>query len=385
MNKLSEMKKPLIIMIVGVAILFGGIFLYKTLIGILMKRYFAKYTNPVITVSTTVTGYNSWQPSIKAVGSARSTLGVEITAQLAGMIQNIYFKPGSTVTQGTVLLQQNADTQIAQLQAAKANAELAKITYERDQAQYRIRAISRQQLDTDRENLKSANAQVAEQTATVTKLTIRAPFTGRLGISKVNPGQYLNPGDQIVPLQSLDPIYVDFYLPQQNLPQLKVGQMVSVTADTFLNQTLTGKITTINPIVDPNNRNVEVEATLANSKYLLTPGMFVNVAVNTGVTQKFLIVPQTAVSFNPYGDIVYIVKESAKDKDGQKIYTANQVFVTTGESRGEQISILKGLKAGQVIVSSGQLKLKNGSLIKINNSVQPESRANPSVSNENGG
>jgi membrane fusion protein (multidrug efflux system) len=377
-----EMKRPMKIMLISVGILFGAIFVYKTFINFMMKRYFAEHANPVMTVSAEKVAYVAWQPHFKAVGSLRSTLGVNVTAQISGMIDTIYFTPGSIVQQGAVLVQQNADVQVAQLRELQANAELAKITYTRDKAQYKIQGVSKQQLDTDEQNLKSAQAQVDQQQATVVKLTIRAPFTGRLGISKVNPGQYLNPGDTIVTLQSLDPIYVDFYLPQQALAQLQVGQTVRLVSDTFPDKTFTGKITTINPIVDVNTRNVEVEATIPNPKNELIPGMFANVEIDSGKLQSFLTVPKTAITFNPYGDIAYIVKEKGKDKKGKPVLISEQTFVETGESRGDQITVLQGLKQGDLVVTSGQLKLKNDGVIALNNTVQPDASANPKVTNE---
>jgi membrane fusion protein (multidrug efflux system) len=383
-QNMSAMKRPMKIMLISLAVLFGAIFIYKGIVGLMIKQYFAEHSNPVITVSTAKVNYVSWQPQLKAVASLRTTLGVNVTAQLGGMIQTIYFTPGTTVTAGTRLVQQNADPDIAQLHALEATEELDRITYERDKAQYKVHAVSKQQLDTDLQNLKNASAQVAQQQATVVKLTIVAPFTGRLGISKVNPGQYLNPGDTVVTLQKLDPIYVDFNLPQQALAQLKLNADVSFTTDSYPGQIYTGKITTINPIVDENTRNVEVEATLPNPKGELLPGMFGNVDVSAGAAKPYLTVSQTAISFNPYGELAYIVKEKSTDKKGKKTLFVTQVFVETGETRGDQVTVIKGLKAGDIVVTSGQLKLKNGSLVAINNSVQPSDSANPTVTDDHG-
>jgi membrane fusion protein (multidrug efflux system) len=279
----------------------------------------------------------------------------------------------------------NADVEIAQLQSLIANEELAKITYNRDKAQYAIHAVSKATLDSDVANLKSLRAQVEQQKAVVAKKTIRAPFTGRSGISYVNPGQYINPGDLVTTLQTLDPIYIDFYMPQQALAQLKVGQEVVVHSDTFRHENFLGKITTINPLVDSTTRNVQVEATIANPKNKLLPGMFATVTVTTGGPKQFLTVPQAAISFNSYGEIIYIIKESGKDEKGQPILIANQSFVTTGEKRGDQITVLSGLKKGDIIVTSGQLKLKNGSRVLINNTVQPPNSPNPHVADEHQG
>ncbi|MFZ2315440.1 MAG: efflux RND transporter periplasmic adaptor subunit [Gammaproteobacteria bacterium] len=382
----QELRRRMKIMLLVVGILFGAIFLWKGIQSLMIKHYFATHQNPAVTVSTGKAVLTSWSSKMKAVGSSRAIVGVNVTAQLGGMIQKIYFTPGALVEKNTVLVQQNADPNIALLQSLEANAELAKITYNRDFAQYNIHAVSKQQVDQDMQNWKSLQAQVAQQAAIVAQLTISAPFSGRLGISQVNPGQYLNPGDSVVTLQQLDPIYVDFYLPQQALAQLKVGQVVSVKSDTFPSKNFSGKITTIQPLVDVNTRNVQVEATVDNKSMLLTPGMYTTVEVDTGAPRKFITLPESAVTFNPYGDIVYIVKDSKeKGDDGKPGHTVEQVFVTVGETRGDQIAILKGLNDGQVVVTSGQLKLRNGSRILINNTVQPANNPDPVVTNDHQG
>lgn len=383
-EKLTEVKKPMTIMLVIVGSLFGAIFIYKGIIGWITNRALTNKTN-IVTVSTTVVDYASWQPQIKAVGSLRAVLGVNVTAQLPGMIQQVFITPGADATEGTVLVQQNADPNIAQLHSLQANEKLAQITYDRDKAQYKVKGISKQQLDSDEQNLKSLQAQVAQQAAVVAQLTITAPFSGKLGISNVYPGQYLNPGDIVTTLQSLDPIYVDFYLPQNTLAQLAIGQEVRFTIDAYPNEIFTSKMTTINPVVDDNSRNIKVEATAANPQHKLLPGMFVNVAVQVGKPKSYLTVPQTAISFNSYGNICYLVESKGEDQKGNPILVANQVFVTTGETRGGQVTVLQGLKADQTIVTSGQLKLKNGSRITINNSVQLPDNPSPNLPDDHGG
>jgi len=378
-------KKRMKIMLICVGILFGSIFLYKAIMGFVFKQIMAKNKNPVVTVSTMQVGYQAWQPKLTASGSLRAIRGVNVTVQLAGMVQKIYFTPGSLVAENEVLVQLNADDDIALLHSLEANAELATITFNRDKAQYKAQAISKEALDTDAANLKSLTAKVAEQAAVVQKKTIRAPFSGRLGISEVNPGQYVNPGNPIVMLQTLDPIYVDFYVPQQDLAQLKVGMSVAVVSDAYPNKTFTGQITTINPAVEVDTRNVKVEATIANPKFELAPGMFAAVEVTIGSPQKYLTLPQTTVSFNPYGNIVYLVKASGKDKKGNPILSVTQSFVTTGETRGDQVVILTGLHAGETVVTSGQLKLKNGSLIAIDNSIAVPNNPSPHLPNEHQG
>lgn len=368
------------IMLVIVGILFGSIFGWKYIKGRLIEKYMATMLSPAVTVSTMKVESSLWQPKLKAVGSLRARVGVNVTTELPGMVQTIYFTPGAQVEKNQVLVQLNAGTEIGQLHSLQAQVELAKITYQRDKAQFAAHAVSKQVVDSDEWNLKNLQARVEEQTATLEKKTLRAPFAGRLGINNINPGQYLNVGDNVTTLQALDPIYADFYLPQQALSQLKLGQTVEVKTDTFPKQIFSGKVTTIQPAVDASTRNVLVEATLPNPKFLLTPGMFAHVEVDVAMPQTYLTVPQSAISFNPYGDIAYIVKDSGKkDKDNKPILTVLQVFVTVGETRGDQIAILKGLSNGDTVVTSGQLKLKNGSHIIVNNSIQPSDEAAPKV------
>lgn len=376
----TELKRRMRIMLVCLIILFGGIFLYKIITGMLLKHYIANQSQ-VVTVSTMKVGESAWQSKVQAAGSLRAIHGVNVTTQLAGMVQTVYFNPGADVKAGDVLVQLNADNDIALLHSLQANAELARITYQRDKSQYKIEGVSKQVVDNDAANLKSLLAQVAEQAAIVDKKTIRAPFTGRLGINLINLGQYVNPGDAIAMLQTLDPIYVDFFVPQEYLPRLRLGQATSLTVDGFDHQEFTGKVTTINPGVDPATRNLTVEATISNPKHLLLPGMFAQVNVNTGEPEHFITLPQTAIFYNSYGDIVYVVSEEGKNKKGEPKLIAKQRFVEPGETRGEQVTILKGLKAGETIVSSGQLKLKNGSEIVVNNTVTIPSSPDPDLPN----
>jgi membrane fusion protein (multidrug efflux system) len=375
------MKKRMFIMLLILGILFGLIILYKVFVSFIIKKSLAANQSPIISVSATKVGYASWQPKLTASGSLRAIKGVNVTTELAGMVQHIYFTPGSQVTDNQVLVQLNADSEIGHLQSLQAQAALAKITYDRDVKQLAIHAVSQQTVDTDYQNLKSLEGQVKEQAATVAKKTIRAPFSGRLGINYVNPGQYINPGDSVTSLQTLDPIYADFYMPQQTLASLRVGLPVKVISEGEKNTSVIGKITTINPAVQVDSRNVLVEATVANPNNTLTPGAFVTVDVFTGKPKKLLTLPQTAISFNPYGDIVYIILNKGKDEKGD-ILIVNPAFVVLGETRGDQVTILKGIKEGDMVVTSGQLKLKKDSRVKINNSVVPTDSPSTTASNE---
>lgn len=371
------MKKPMLKMLIIVSLLFGCIFGYKTIKGIIIGHYMASIGTPPAYVSAMDVKYYNWQPQLKAAGSLRAVLGVNITTELAGMVRSIYFTPGAIVKKDDLLVQLDIDPDTAQLHTLQANAELATITYKRDNAQFKIHAISKATLDSDAANLKSTQAQVAQQAAVIAQKTIRAPFSGRLGISAVNPGQYINPGDKVTMLQTLDPIYVDFYVPQQALAAIKTGQSVTMTVDTFPNLKFNGIISTIDPGLDSNVRNVEVEAIIPNPKFNLAPGMFAAVTVNTGTPAPHLTIPLSAVSFNPYGEIVYVINEIHKNKKSEPVLVAKETFVVTGEKRGDQVAILQGLKEGDKIVTSGQLKLKNGSVVIINNAIIPENNPAP--------
>jgi membrane fusion protein (multidrug efflux system) len=376
------MKKHMLIMLILVGLLFGGIFGYQAFKSHMIKQYLSNNHIPPVAVSAIQAKLEPWEPKIRATGTLRAINGVDVTTEMAGLIKTTLFIPGQDVQEGDVIIELNADVEAAQLKVLEAQAELAKITLHRDRQQFAVHGVSQATLDTDETTLKSTTAQVAQQAATLAKKTIRAPFTGRLGISAVNPGQYLNPGDKIVTLQALDPIKVDFYLPQQNLPQLSTKQDVVFTTDTYPGLTFKGKITTINPKVDVSTRNVEVVAILANPDRKILPGMYGVVDIKTGSAKSHLTVPQTAISYNPYGNLVYILKEQGKDNGGNPLYVATQKFVTVGETRGDQIQVLKGLEKGDLIVTAGQLKLKNGSVVSINNTVVPTNDQMPQLKNE---
>ena len=374
------MKRPMIIMLIILGALFGIIFGYKILMEIMTKRFLnSMVATSTSTVSTTNVKVTEWQARVKAVGSLRAVKGVNVTTEQEGLVQTISFTPGTSVHEGDILVELNADVEKGQLASLQAQATLAKITFDRDTAQYAIRAVSKQSVDSDLQNWRSLQGQVAQQEATVQKKIIRAPFTGKIGINKVNPGQYLNAGDTIASLQTMDPIYVDFNIPQQQLADIKKGQTVSVNTDA--NPPVGGKgvITTIDPAIDQTTRNVLIEATLPNPKGDLTPGMFVNTEVVVGTPKKYLTLPQMAIAYNSYGDIVYVLTPTNDKKDKDPIYIANQRFVVVGETRGDQVQILKGLKNNQLVVTSGQMKLHNGSRVTINNKIPVADKADPTV------
>ena len=336
---------------------------------------------PQVVTATAVEALE-WQPQLSSVGTLTAVHGVDISSEVSGQVRKVNFKSGQNVQAGELLVQLNADSEIAQLAALRAAADLAAITLKRDQAQFEAEAVSQAQVDNDTADLKSKSAQLAQQEALVVKKTIRAPFAGRVGITTINPGQYLNPGDKIVTLQAIDPIYVDFYVPQRQLGQVSVGQVINARSDAYEDKTFRDRITAINPKLDTATRNVQVQATIANPKQQLLPGMFANATVDVGQKKKYLTLPQTAITYNPYGSTVFIVtpaaaKEGAPAAPQEAGLEVQQAFVTTGDTRGDQVAITSGVKEGQKVVTSGQIKLKNGSRIVIDNTIQPANDVKP--------
>jgi membrane fusion protein, multidrug efflux system len=351
--------------------------------NLILKPYFiaqfrAKNASPPQTVSTITAESSDWQPEITSVGSLRAYRGVDVTTEVAGLVRNVSFKSGDEAKNGQVLVELNADSDIAQLHSLEAAADLSQTTYNRDKVQFEAEAISRATLDADAADLKNRRAQAASQAALVAKKTLRAPFAGKLGITTLNPGQYLNPGDKVVTLQAIDPILVDFRIPQQQLARITPGLTLHVTTDAFPNEVFQGKVTALDPRVDTTSRNFQVEASVTNPARKLLPGMFAKVAVQSGAVQRFLTLPQSAITYNPYGATVFTV---LKSEDG-KTLTAQQVFVTVGATRGDQTAVTSGIKEGDVIVTSGQLKLKNGTLLNVDNSVQPKNDPHPTPQEE---
>ena len=371
------MIKRMIIMLSIVGIILTGIFGFISFKGRMIKQFMSAQGEPLQTVSTTTAESLEWSPKLEAVGNIQAIQGINVSAEVAGIVDEIYFKQGDTVKAGTPLLQLSAYDDKAKLESLKAAVQLAQVTYQRDQAQYEVNAISKQTLDIDKANLDMANANAAQQQALLNKKLIRAPFTGQLGIRQVDVGQYLEAGAAICTLQSLDTVFADFYLPQQLLGSLKLGQPINLKSDTYPAQTFTGEITVINPKVELNTRNVRLRATLKNPQNKLLPGMYVTVNITTGTANSFITLPRAALTFNTFGSSVYRIEKNGIDEKGQPKLIAKQSIVITGDMRGDQVAILSGINAGDTIVTAGQIKLHNGSPVAVDNSIQPSNQANP--------
>ncbi len=329
-----------------------------------------------VTVSTMAVRGQDWLPEVRVVGSLKPARGADLSVEVPGIVDEVNFDSGGDVQQGARILHLRDADILAKLHTLQTAIALAQANYDRDKQLLPDKLVSQAQFDTDQANLDSAKAQVAEQSAILEKYTLRAPFAGHLGVRSINAGQYLAPGTSVVTLQALDPIFFDFFVPQQQLSEIKVGQNISVTVDAYPGATFTGKVTTIDPKVDAVTRNVAVRATLPNPQRKLLPGMYATAQISTGTPQRFITVPQTAIIFNPYGNMVFLVQDSTS-KDGKKLQTVKQTVVTTGQTRGDQIAVTGGLKEGDTIVTAGQLKLLNGSTINVDNTIQPADDPNP--------
>jgi membrane fusion protein (multidrug efflux system) len=375
-NKPSTTKR-MIWMIVGVLLLIAVIAGVKVM---LVMRMIHSMPQPGPSVVSTVKASAlPWQPTLSAVGTLRAAKGADLAMDVAGLVTDVNLKSGEDVKQGQLLLQLRDGDDAAQLRQLEANAELSKITFDRARRQLDAQAISKADYDTAAADYKARQAAVEQQKVVVAKKQLRAPFAGRAGIITTSPGDYLSAGDAVVTLQQLDPLYVDFNVPQGQLGQLKVGQPVNLTLDAYPGRLFSGKLTAVSPKVDTGTRNVQVEATIPNHDKTLSPGMFAKVSVDVGEVRQQLTLPQAAIIYNPYGNTVYVV-QPPKGKDGQgkpQPPTVQQAFVTTGDTRGDQVAILKGITAGTEVVTSGQVKLKNGAPIKVDNSVQPADGSNP--------
>jgi membrane fusion protein (multidrug efflux system) len=332
---------------------------------------------PPLPVNTVVVQKQSWQALLTSVGSLEAVEGVMVTAELTGKVVQIGFEPGKMVRAGDLLVQQDISSEKAQLRGAEAALELARVNIERMKKLLADETIAQSQYDNAAAQFKEARAQVDNIRATIDKKTIRAPFAGRLGIRLVNLGQTLNEGDQIVSLQSLNPIFVNFSLPQQELAQIRRGLKVQLTTDVLPGEMVEGKITAINSQVDSSTRSIGVQATVANAQEHLRPGMFVKVAVVLPVQDKVLAIPTTAVLYAPYGDSVFVVEEKKSEKNGQHGKIVRQQFVRLGEKRGDFVSVVSGLKEGETVVSTGAFKLRNGQAVVVDNTLAPKFQLTP--------
>ena len=363
------MAKRIIIVIVALGILFGLIFGFHVVRTIFIKKYVGQMLTQAPTISTTIAKQQTWNPTLPAVGNLTAVNGVDVNSQVPGQVIKIAFQSGQDVKKGDLLIQLDDSLDQQNLITQQAQLKFAEEDYNRKKTLAARKVIAQSDLDQSATNLKQAQAAVASAQLNIEFKKIKAPFDGRLGINQVNLGQYISPGQALVPLQQLDPLYVDFSLPEQQLKFLALDQLVEVSIDAYPNQKFTGKITAINAKSDPNTHTISVRATVPNPKIQLYPGIFAQVNVVLPTEQAVVTVPQTAISYSLHGDSVFVVVKG-KDEHGKPIQKVEQRFVTVGERRGDVAAILSGLQNGEEVVNSGQLKLQPGMTVNVNNNVK---------------
>ncbi|HWM68644.1 MAG TPA: efflux RND transporter periplasmic adaptor subunit [Steroidobacteraceae bacterium] len=335
--------------------------------------------DPPTVVSATAVEQTQWQSRVKAFGQLRASQGIDLSAEVAGIVEDVHFRSGEDVTRGTVLLRLRPNDDDAKLASLEASTNLWHANVERDTKQLQLQAVSRATLDADNASLWSFQAQIKAQKALMAQKVVRAPFSGRVGIRLVDPGQYLEAGKPITALQALDPIYVDFNVPQQQSNSVSPGQRVEVFVDTYADRAFEASVLASDSRVDPTSRMLSVRATLRNPDHVLLPGMFVVVWFGEGLPRTALTIPATAVSFTPYGDYVYVLSQKA-DHKGQ--FTAALRAANLGEHVGDRVEVLSGLKAGEQVVTAGQVKLRDGSVVELNNAIQPAAGTHPNPPEE---
>ena len=333
-------------------------------------------TPPVETVSTTLAEAQRWERSVESVGSLRAVQGADLSTEESGMVTKIFFENGQEVNEGDLLLELDTQTEEANLRSAEAEADLARTVYDRTKQLRVNNTVPQSEMDAAESNLRKMTALVEQLRSTIREKQLRAPFTGRLGIREVNLGQFVDQGDKIVSLQSLDPIFVDFLLPQQLLSKLLPGCPLRVLTDVYPETVFKGKLTAVNAEIDPVTRNIRLQGTLANPQGALRPGMFARVILNLGDPEDVVAVPATAVLSAPFGDSVFVVTEKTAE-DGTKTLAAEQRFVRTGRSMGDFVAVTEGLKADETVVTAGVFKLRNGAAIEVNNKLAPEPSLTP--------
>jgi len=330
---------------------------------------YANYQPPPEAVTTVVADAETWSSTLRSIGSVAAAQGVTVSADLPGVVGRIAFESGAEVRKGALLVELDTSQERAQLAAAESAAKLARLHLERLTGLREKRVAAQAELDQAQAQAEQAAARVGEIRATIERKTIRAPFAGRLGIRQINVGQYLQSGDPIVPLQALDPIHVDFDVPQHSVAAVAVGREVHVTAEGVEGE-LVGRVSAIDSVIDESTRNVRVQATLANAEGKLRPGMYVEAHMAESVGRPVIPIPASAVAYAPYGDSVFVVAD-LESPDGKKYRGVRQQFVKLGAGRGDQVAVLSGLEAGAEIVSSGVFKLRNGAAVLVDNQVQP--------------
>ena len=369
------MAKRMILMLVAAALLVGALGYFK-LRQVQAAVKGGAFQPPPAAVTTIVAKQETWPSTLSVVGTTAPVHGVTVSADLPGTVDTITFDSGKFVHEGDVLVQLDTRQERAQLAAMEAQRDLAKINYDRMRQLVNGGVISRMDYDKSTAEQRQTEANVGEIKATIQRKTIRAPFSGILGIRQVNLGQYMSAGTAIVSLQALNPIYANFNVPQQVMSQMRPGQNVKISTDGASGHEYSGRVNALESTVDVSTRNVQVQATLANPENKLRPGMFVQVEVGVGAQRSLFPLPASAINYAPFGDSVYIVTD-LKGADGKTYRGVRQQFVKIAGARGDQVGIVSGLNQGDQVVTSGAFKLRNGAAVAVNNKIQPGNNPSP--------
>jgi membrane fusion protein, multidrug efflux system len=366
-----------ILLVLFLAMVAGfGFVKFSQIQGFITMAKSGAFEPPPTAVTTDVAKQTEWQPTLESVGTVTAVNGVTVSTDLAGIVRQIAFESGSKVREGDLLVHLDTTQEEAQLHSAEAQRDFAAVSLKRDKDLVEKHAISQSDYDNADAVFRQNQASVDQFKALIARKTLRAPFDGVAGIRQVNLGQYLKEGDMVVTLQAFDPIYVNFSLPQQDLSKLILGEPVQLRVDAYPDQTFKGTITAINSLVDQTTRNVQVQATFTNSDFRLRPGMFAKVSVILSQRQNVVAIPATAIHYAPYGDSIFVVSE-LKDPQGKEYKGVKEQFIKTGQSRGDMIAVVSGLKPGDEVVTSGVFRLKSGAHVKVNNQVKPGSDLAP--------
>jgi membrane fusion protein (multidrug efflux system) len=336
----------------------------------------SSFAPPPDAVTTVVAKSETWPSTLNVIGTTAAIQGVTVSADLPGAVDKIHFESGQAVHAGDVLVELDIRQERAQLAAAESDRDLARVNYGRDQELVKEGVVARTQFDNSFAQQKSTEAKVGEIKAMIDRKTIRAPFSGILGIRQINLGQYLAAGQAIVSLQALNPIYVNFGVPQQQSPLVRVGRTLQLASDDVPGVEFAGRVTALDSVVNETTRNIQVQATLSNPGGKLRPGMFVQVELKLGASRDVISLPASAINYAPYGDSVFVVAD-LKDPKGKSYRGVRQQFVKVEGARGDQVAVVSGLKPGDEVVSSGVFKLRNGGAVQVNNKVQPPDNPKP--------
>jgi membrane fusion protein (multidrug efflux system) len=371
-----------LVVLAGLGLLvFGlGFFKFTQIQGFIALAKSGAFAPPPTAVSTEVAKQTSWQPTLDTIGSVVAINGVTVSTDLAGIVSQIAFESGAKVQAGDLLVHLDTSQEEAQLHQAEAQRDLAQVNLKRNTGLLASRTISQSDYDTSEATFRQMQATVDQYRALIARKTLRAAFDGIVGIRQANLGQYLKEGDPVVTLQSFDPIYVNFSLPQQDLSKLAVGQTAELHADAFQKETFTGKINAINSLVDQTTRNVQIQATLSNPDAKLRPGMFVRVSVLMNESKPVVAIPATAIHYAPYGDSIFIVSDMKDPQSGKPYKGVREQFVKVGQTRGDLVAIESGLKPGEEVATSGVFRLRNAAPIVVNNQTKPEAELRPTPS-----